>query len=129
MNIAAAYPASAGLQSWKRSITLNRVKEKIVIADEGVFQQTPSSIQQVFMTICDVSNTTPGKIVFTNDSTTLNLQYDPKKWTVTTDLPSTEGMEYKSFKTKWKSRPVTRVMLTLTKPENKPSYSFTFDTK
>jgi hypothetical protein len=129
MNIAAAYPASAGLQSWKRSITLNRVKEKIVIADEGVFQETPSSIQQVFMTICDVNNATPGKIVFTNDSTTLNLQYDPKKWTVTTDLPSTEGMEYKSFKTKWKSRPVTRVMLTLTKPENKPSYSFTFDTK
>jgi hypothetical protein len=129
MNIAEAYPQAAGIQSWKRNISLNRLKEKIIIKDEGQFTQNLQSLQQVFMTVCEVSIPTPGKIVFKNDSTILNLQYDPKKWTVTTDLPSTEGMEYKSFKTKWKGKPVTRVIFTLTKLDKNPSYTFTFDTK
>jgi hypothetical protein len=129
MNIAEAYPQAAGIQSWKRNISLNRLKEKIIIKDEGLFPQIPQSLKQIFMTICEVSIPTPGKIVFKNDSTILNLQYDPKKWTVTTDLPSTEGMEYKSFKTKWKGKPVTRVIFTLTKLDKNPSYTFTFDTK
>jgi hypothetical protein len=129
MNIAEAYPQAAGIQSWKRNISLNRLKEKIIIKDEGQFTQNLQSLQQVFMTVCEVSIPTPGKIVFKNDSTILNLQYDPKKWTITTDNPSTEGMEYKSFKTKWKGKPVTRVIFTLTKLDKNPSYTFTFDTK
>jgi hypothetical protein len=129
MNIAEAYPQAAGIQSWKRNISLNRLKEKIIIKDEGQFTQNLQSLQQVFMTVCEVSIPTPGKIVFKNDSTILNLQYDPKKWTITTDNPSTEGMEYKSFKTKWKGKPVTRVIFILTKLDKNPSYTFTFDTK
>ena len=55
---------------------------------------------------------TPGKIIFTSaGKKTVSLTYDPQLWTVTKEFPSTDGMEYKSFKTKWDNHPVQRIVL------------------
>ncbi|WP_348069445.1 hypothetical protein [Dyadobacter sp.] len=66
----------------------------------------------ILMTVCAVNLETPGKIIFTSSGKkTVSLTYDTKRWTVTKEFPSTEGMEYNSFKTKWDSHPVQRIVL------------------
>jgi hypothetical protein len=44
-------------------------------------------------------------------------------------MPSTEGMEYDSFKTKWGKKLVTRVLLTHKKPNTKGKYQLKFEGK
>lgn len=113
MNIAKAYPSEAGVASWKRKVTLNRAKDQVEIVDDYAMQQKPSSVQEVFMTIADVDTSTPGLVKLTTpNKQSFVLKYDPKKWAASSDFPSTEGMEYRSFKTKWDSHPVQRILLT-----------------
>lgn len=125
MNIAKAYPTEAGVASWKRKVTLNRAKDQVEILDDYVMQQKPSSLQEVFMTIADVDTATPGLVKLTTpDGQSFVLKYDAKKWSASSDFPSTEGMEYRSFKTKWDSHPVQRILLTnkVLAPKGKHSF-------
>lgn len=125
MNIAKAYPNEAGVASWKRKVSLNRAKNQIEIVDDYVMQQQPTSIQEVFMTISEVDISVPGKIQMTTPGKqSFVLSYDPKKWSASTDFPSTDGMEYRSFKTKWNSHPVQRILLTAKDLSPKGKHSF-----
>jgi hypothetical protein len=126
MDIAKAYPAEAGVTSWNRKVALNRAKNQVEITDEYTMQQKPTSLQEVFMTIADVDTSTPGQVkLITPGKQTFVLRYDPKSWKATTDFPSTDGMEYRSFKTKWDNRPVQRILLTSQPLAQKGKYSFT----
>ena len=126
MDISKAYPAEAGISKWNRKVALNRQKNRLEITDTYLMQQKPSSIQQVFMTICEVDVSTPGKVVLTTPTQkSYVIRYDPKQWTVATEYPSTEGMEYSSFKTKWDSHPVQRILLTNTSLQPKGQFQFT----
>ncbi len=112
MNIAAAYPSEAGIASWNRKVALNRTKSQVEITDDYTLKERPTSLQQAFMTVCDVNLQADGRILLTTPGgQSVTLRYDPKKWTASKDLPSTEGMEYRSFKTKWDNRPVQRILL------------------
>jgi hypothetical protein len=67
----------------------------------------------------------PGKLgLKTSTGDAHEIQYDAKKWTVAIDLPSTEGPEYRSFKTKWANRPVQRIIFTSKDSGNKGNYQF-----
>jgi hypothetical protein len=57
----------------------------------------------------------------------LLIQYDPAMWSVTTEEPSTEGMEYSSFKTKWDGKKVMRIVLSSKKDVLKGRSKFTFE--
>lgn len=129
MNIAGAYPKDAGIQTWKRGVKLLKQKHQIEINDDFVLSQNPQSLQQVLMTICQVDTSKEGQIIFTNDDTQLVATYDPNLFSVSTDMPSTEGMEYDSFKTKWGKKLVTRVLLTHKKPNTKGKYQLKFEGK
>jgi hypothetical protein len=125
MNIAQAYPAEAGVTSWKRIVTLNRAKNQVEILDDYTMQQKPSSLQEVFMTIADVDISTPGQVKLTTpDKQSFVLKYDAKKWSASSDFPSTEGMEYRSFKTKWDGHQVQRILLTNKDLSQKGKHSF-----
>lgn len=125
MDIAPSYAAEAGVQSWKRQVKLNKVKNQVEIVDQYELRQAPQSLQQVFMTVCETDLSAPGKIIFQIPGRKLvSLTYDAKRWEVSTDFPSTEGMEYNSFKTKWDNRPVKRIILTAKKPGMKDRYGF-----
>ena len=125
MDIAPAYTKEAGILAWNRTVRLNRVKNVVEITDDFSLAQKPASLQQIFMTICDIDTSVLGKISLkTPKKQTIILQYDPKLWTVTTDLPSTDGMEYVSFKTKWDNRPVQRIVLSNKNLSQKSKYSF-----
>lgn len=115
MDIAAAYPKEAGIMQWNRKVSINRIKEQVDIQDNYVLTAKPSSLEQVFMTITDVDLATPGSIVLKGDAgKQLVIKYDAKAWTVSTDIPSSEGMEYNAFKTKWGGKKVTRITLNRT---------------
>ncbi|MBU1821265.1 MAG: heparinase II/III-family protein, partial [Bacteroidetes bacterium] len=130
MNIDKAYPAETGVTSWKRKVALNRQKNRLEITDAYAMQQKPSSIQQVFMTICEVDTQVPGQVVLTTPSRRAYvLRYDPKQWKVATEFPSTDGMEYNSFKTKWDNHPVQRILLTNKSLKAKDQFVFTVENK
>ena len=126
MDISLSYDKAAGIQTWNRTVKLNRVKNMVEISDDYVLEQKPTSLQQVFMTVADVYTSIPGKIgLKTLKNQSFTIQYDPRLWKVSIDLPSTEGMEYVSFKTKWDNRPVQRITLTNTRLSQKGKYGFT----
>ncbi len=126
MNITPAYDKSTGIEVWNRTVKLNKIKNQIEITDDYTLTQKPVSLEQVFMTVCDIDTASPGKISLTTaNKQNITLLYDAKNWSVSTDLPSTEGMEYNSFKTKWNSRPVRRIILTNKALQQKGKYTFT----
>jgi hypothetical protein len=126
LDIANAYDKNAGIVSWNRTVKLNRVKNTVELSDDYALNQKPTSLQQVFMTICTIDYSVAGKIMLkTPKGQVINLQYDPKVWEVSTDLPSTEGMEYVSFKTKWDNLPVQRIILNSKNLAQKSKNSFT----
>jgi len=126
LDIANAYDKNAGIVTWNRTVKLNRVKNTVELTDDYALNQKPTSLQQVFMTICTIDNSVAGKITLkTPKGQVVTLQYDPKVWEVSTDLPSTEGMEYVSFKTKWDNLPVQRIILNSKNLAQKSKNSFT----
>lgn len=126
LDIAGAYEKEAGIQSWNRTVKLNRVKNTVELTDDYILSNKPTSLQQVFMTICTIDTSIAGKILLkTPKGQVVSLQYDPKIWDLSIELPSTEGMEYVSFKTKWDNLPVQRIILNAKSLVQKSKNSFT----
>ncbi|MFN8356726.1 MAG: heparinase II/III family protein [Spirosomataceae bacterium] len=128
MDLSAAYPKNAGVSALNRVVKLNRAKNIIEVTDDYQLSEKLTSLKHAFITICDIDLSQPGKAKLTGvNNTKLTLTYDPKLWSISTEKPSTEGMEYSSFKTKWDGRSVTRILLTSQRLDQKGKYSFTFD--
>ena len=120
MDISKAYPKEAGINFWNRTVDLDRTKNVVEISDEYSLAKTPTSLQQIFMTVCDVDITSAGKIKLTTPTgRTATLSYHQDEWTVAIDKPSTAGPEYSSFATKWDNRPLTRIILSSKGPKSK----------
>ncbi len=119
MDISAAYPKEAGIESWNRMVTLDRTSDDVTVADDYSLSRSPTSLQQVFMTICDVDMSTPGRLKLTTPTgRVVTITYPPGGWTASVEKPSTQGPEYSSFATKW-ARPVSRIVLTASEPKPK----------
>jgi hypothetical protein len=113
MDISKAYPKEAGISFWNRTVTLDRSKETVEISDDYLLAKTPASLQQIFMTICDIDLTVAGTIKLTTPTgKILILTYNKDEWIPTIEKPSTEGPEYSSFTSKWNNRPIQRIVLT-----------------
>jgi hypothetical protein len=117
-DIAKSYAADAGIVSWNRSVTLDRKTETVNIADDYQLKAQPVSLQQIFMTVCEVDYSEAGKLKLrTPNKITAVLKYDAKLWTVSVEKPSIEGAEYSSFATKWDGREVKRIVLSARNPK------------
>ena len=117
LDLAKAYPQNAGIKNYQRSIQFNKIKKQIEINDTYELTKNESKLQQSFITLCQIDLSKSGIIGLTTiQGDSHSIKYDPKKWTVSVDLPSTDGPEYKSFKTKWANRPVQRIVLQATEP-------------
>ena len=113
MDISRAYPKEAGIDFWNRTVNLNRSKDTIEISDDYSLAKTPTSLQQIFMTVCDIDFAEAGKIKLTTPKgKTITLTYDRDSWTVAIEKPSMEGPEYSSFTSKWDNHPIKRIVLT-----------------
>lgn len=113
MDIANAYPREAGIDFWNRTVSLDRAKDTVEISDEYSLAKPPTSLQQIFMTVCDVDIAEAGKIRLTTPKgKTITVAYDQSIWTAAIEKPSTEGPEYSSFTSKWDNHPIKRIVLT-----------------
>lgn len=124
MNIASSYEKVAGIQAWNRTMSLNHLKNQLELSDDYALTEKPNSLQQVFMTVCKVNINTPGIIILEAEHSKFGINYDPKLWKPSIEIPSTEGMEYKSFKTKWDGKPISRIVLDHKTLKQKGKYSF-----
>jgi hypothetical protein len=123
MDIGKSYPEEAKVGKWNRELVFNKDKQEIFI-NEDYNLDANSALQQVFMTVANVDFSIAGKVVLNDTDTKLNINYDPKIWSVKSEFPSTEGMEYESFKTKWGGKQVQRIIFTHKSPKLKGRHSF-----
>ena len=123
MDIAAAYPASAGLKKWVRRARLDRGKS-IVIEESAVFSGEPGAVVLNLMTPCEVDVRTPGtvgfKIAGTSAMTTRSvlLDYDPAKFTA---LVEPVPLDDASLRQMWNNR-LHRVQLRFERPGIRESW-------
>ena len=73
LNLERAYPAAAGIQSWRRSITLNRAAASVQIEDRYQLNRT-GPVELNFITTREARHTAPGQITLSGG---LVLTYDP----------------------------------------------------
>ena len=127
MDLAKAYPKEAGVDSWNRTIRLNRSKEQVEIVDEYKLKQVPGSLQQSFITICQTDTEKPGHIVFTTtEGTRVQLHYDATLWQVKVETIPLATPEDESLNIKWAGKPLQRVLLTHKIPASNGQAAFTF---
>jgi hypothetical protein len=62
LDIAKAYPPEAGLDSWRRTLRLDRVKNEISVADACVLTRDVAQITFTLMTPCNVRVAAPGEL-------------------------------------------------------------------
>ena len=62
LNIATAYPKEADLESWKRTLRLNRATNEIEVADDYSLEKPAKLITLTLMTPCRVTQEGPGQL-------------------------------------------------------------------
>ena len=62
MNIEHAYPAEAGLKSWRRTFRFDRAQNKIEIRDRYALSKAAGDITLTLMTPCKVVESAPGEL-------------------------------------------------------------------
>lgn len=123
MNIEKAYPESANLISWKR--TINAGPETIIVNDNFKSSKVLNSLTQTFMTVCDVDISKPGSIVFTTaNGTKVLLRYD-NKWQVSKETVPLVTEEDQGLKVTWRGQAFTRILLTFRSPVAGGSFKYT----
>jgi len=111
MDIAKAYPADAGVKKWLRTVKMNKAKG-IEVSDTYDLT-TAISLTQSFMTVCDVSLDTPGKIAFTlADKSKVYLDYDASVWTASKEKMELTSPEDQGLKHSWEGKTIWRILLT-----------------
>jgi hypothetical protein len=73
MNIAKAYPKEAGLESWRRTLRLDRAQNEVILRDEYALAKPAGHITLTLMTPCRVTDEGPGKLAL---SGTVRVLYD-----------------------------------------------------
>jgi hypothetical protein len=132
MNLAKAYPATAGIGAWKRSILAEKAG-RITITDScradsalGSFR----SLTQNIMTVDPVDITVPGSIVFTTDlGQMVELRYDARVWRAQKEEIQLTTPEEEGLKETWHHRTITRIRLDLKSPVRVAVFQYTIVAK
>jgi hypothetical protein len=124
MDISKAWPAAAGIQSWQRTLMLDR-KDIIRITDQYNLNAPAKSITQTFMTVADASTDKPGVIVFTlPNGKTVSLLYDAAKWEASKEKAALTSPEDQGLIHNWHERSIYRILLTAKTPAAKGSFTY-----
>ncbi len=82
LNLATAYPKEANLESWKRTLRLNRVANEIEVADDYSLQKAAKLVTLTLMTPCRVTQEGPGQLSLAVASgNTVKVLYDGAAFT------------------------------------------------
>ncbi len=112
LDISSAYPEEAGINSWKRTITLNRGKD-VVILDEYQLEEARENLQMSMMSWCEPELVEEGKIRLefpeeANSSKSRYIFYDKKKFKVDIE---TIALKDSRLRSSWGPR-LFRIVLT-----------------
>lgn len=129
MDIAAAYPDSANLETWKRSLVFDRKEESIQLAESYILTEKGPEIVLSFMTP-GPTRIEEGEIIIFPEGDfyaprKLRMKFDTKKFTAELEKISVEDIKLKEI---WGDS-VTRVLLTPKKPLVKDDWAFSFTIK
>ncbi|MES1159119.1 MAG: heparinase II/III family protein, partial [Bacteroidota bacterium] len=112
MNIAAAYPAAAGVTLWQRNVGIGK-GNTVLVEDHYKGTTLFSHITQSLMTVGEPGIDDPGKIVFTlPDNSKVFLDYDPKLWSASKEKMTLTTPEEQGLKTSWEGKDIWRILLT-----------------
>jgi hypothetical protein len=129
MDLAKAYPASAGVGAWKRSITAEKAG-RITITDSCRADSVFGSLTQSFMTVAAVDITAPGLIVFTTaGGKKLQLRYNVRVWGIQKEDIRLTAPEEEGLKETWHHRTITRILLDLKTPVRAAVFQYTIAAK
>ncbi len=116
MNLAAAYPADAGVKSWRRVITLNRESDTVVIKDDFQLSK-PSTLELSLITTRAAHEAGPGRITLDGG---FSILY-PESLRPVFDEHSSEDARLQPI---W-GNTVRRIRLTTTAPPAEGGYAVT----
>ncbi|PSL50256.1 heparinase II/III-like protein [Chitinophaga niastensis] len=85
MDIAAAYPESAMVQTWKRTFTFTPAKTSLQLDESYQLKEWKEAFRLHFMTVLPADVHTPGKIVLKGATASLVMTYDPALFEVVTE--------------------------------------------
>ncbi|HEY6978921.1 MAG TPA: heparinase II/III family protein, partial [Chitinophagaceae bacterium] len=126
MDIAAAYPAEAGIKQWVRSISVDKKSNQFVIRDSYTAGSPLKKLAQTFMTVCTTDIQQPGKIFFDVAGKKLLMQYDANAWEVKKEEALTHSPDEKRLEDNWGHRMIWRLLFNCKKLAAKGSFTYTF---
>jgi Heparinase II/III-like protein. len=128
LDIAKAYPREAGIQSWIRTVEMNK-RQGITIQDCYRASVPLQSLSQTFMTTCETDLSTPGQIRFMlPDKRLATLFFNAAMWKISIEKVEKGIPEEKSLATSWNGKPIYRIVLTAIAPDAQETlqYKITF---
>src|SRR5258708_27708429 len=129
MNLEKAYPATAGIRSWNRSILAEKAG-RITITDSCRADSTFTSLTQSFMTVAAVDSSMPGLIVFTTGlNKKVELHYDAQVWKAEKEDMRLTTPEEEGLKESWRHRTITRIQLKAKTPVRTAVFKYTIVAK
>ena len=125
-DIAKSYPDSAGVNSWQRTIRLNRGRD--VEVNDVISLNKANQLTEHLMTCYPAVVGKPGELIIhyrPNDSTTKNfiIKYDPKQMNVAVEKVALVSPEDKGIKDKWGDN-IYRINFSVIKPKAKDKITF-----
>jgi len=125
MNIKNAYPADAGIKSWKRLVKMDKNKGLVEVNDNYEMNSSLTSLTQTFMSVWNIDITAQGKIVFNlPDETKIYLDYDASFWNINKEKMELTTPEDEGLKHSWNGRDIWRILLTA--KGNNPKHLITY---
>ena len=111
MDIAKAYPAEAGIQSWVRTVRTDKMGD-VVVSDKYALSKPLVSLTQTFMTVCKVEPVRRGRIVFETDGhEKVWLDYDGELWDASVEKVDYVNPEDEGVRQRWNGKAIYRVLL------------------
>ncbi len=131
LDISKSYPAEAGVESWKRTIRLNRGKS-VQITDLTALK-APGSFIQHLMTSYPADVSRPGEVVIhykteSGDEKDFVVRYDPKKLEASVEKIPLVSVEDKGILANWGDN-IYRINLKTTQVKKDGEYRYEITTK
>jgi hypothetical protein len=92
LDIAGAYPPQAGIESWRRTLRLDRGKNEIELRDAYVLQKPGGRVEWTLMTPGEVQQTRPGELAFSGVKVTFPEALAVAVEEVNTEDPRLKGV-------------------------------------
>lgn len=122
LDISKSYPETAGVNSWLRTVKLNRGKN--VEIKDVVSLSKAEKITQHLMTCYPTDISKEGELTIHYKGGDFVLKYNPKQMTASVEKIMLESMEDAGIEEKWGDN-IYRINLEVTKPKAKDQFNFT----